>query len=399
MMVSPRPSPYLALMDGGSEKITARIVGGLKDVDRDAWDAVANPPGAPFNPFVSWDFLEALEASGCATARTGWAPHPILAEDEAGRLIGAAPAYVKSHSQGEYVFDHGWANAFERAGGRYYPKLQIAAPFTPVTGPRMLSPDPVVQATLRSAALALSERLGVSSLHVTFPTREEWEDAGAEGFLQRTDQQFIWSNRGYASYDDFLGALASRKRKALRKERAAAQEGLRIERLSGADLRPEHWDCFFECYMETGSRKWGRPYLNRKFFALLHERMADRVVLVLAFADGEPVASALNLLGSDALYGRYWGSLIDKPFLHFELCYHQAIDEAIARGLARVEAGAQGEHKLARGYEPTAVYSYHMIANPGFRDAVAQYLESEREAVAGEIEALSEQAPYRKDRA
>jgi predicted N-acyltransferase len=387
------------MMDGSNENVTARVIGGLGEVGRDAWDAVANPPGGAWNPFVSWDFLDALEASGCASARTGWLPHHILAEDADGRLLGAAPAYVKTHSQGEYVFDHGWANAFERAGGSYYPKLQIAAPFTPVTGPRMLSPDPAVRAALRAAACELARRLGLSSVHVTFPTHGDWEAAGAQGFLQRTDQQFIWRNRGYATYGDFLADLASRKRKALKKERAEAQAGLRIERLNGAALTEAHWDIFFDCYMDTGSRKWGRPYLNREFFALLHERMANKVVLVLAWDGRRPVASALNVLGSDALYGRYWGQLEERRFLHFELCYHQAIEEAIARGLARVEAGAQGEHKLARGYVPSAVHSYHWIANPSFRDAVAQYLESERAAVAEDIESLAQYAPFRKDRA
>jgi hypothetical protein len=387
-------------MDGSDDKaaVTARVIGGMAEVDRDAWDGVANPPGAAWNPFVTWDFLEALEASGCVSARTGWLPHHILAEDDAGALVGAAPAYVKTHSQGEYVFDHGWANAFERAGGSYYPKLQIAAPFTPVTGPRMLSPTPGIRAALRAAACELAGRLGLSSLHVTFPGHDEWEAAGAQGFLLRTDQQFIWRNRGYGRYDDFLADLASRKRKALKKERAEAQAGLRIERLTGAMLAEKHWDIFFDCYMDTGSRKWGRPYLNRDFFALLHERMADKVVLVMAWDGARPVASALNILGSDALYGRYWGQLEERRSLHFELCYHQAIEEAIARGLGRVEAGAQGEHKLARGYVPTPVYSYHWIANPGFRDAVAQYLDAERAAVAQDIESMAEWAPFRKDR-
>jgi predicted N-acyltransferase len=383
-------------LDHGEPAVAIRVVGGLKDIDRGAWEALANPPDGPYNPFVSWDFLEALEASGCATPRTGWAPHHLLAEDGAGRLVGAAPAYLKSHSQGEYVFDHGWANAFERAGGAYYPKLQIAAPFTPVTGPRMLSPDPAVRSALRAGARELGRSLRVSSVHVTFPTAEEWRDAGEEGFLLRADQQFIWRNRGYSVYDDFLADLASRKRKALRKERAEAQEGLAIERLTGDALTERHWDVFFACYMDTGSRKWGRPYLNRRFFSLLHERMADKVLLVIAYDGGRPVASALNLIGSEALYGRYWGQLEERRFLHFELCYHQAIEEAIARGLPRVEAGAQGEHKLARGYAPEPVYSYHWIANPSFREAVARYLDAERESVAEDIAALTEHAPFRR---
>lgn len=383
--------------DDESLTLTLRVVGGLDEVDRDVWDAVAHPPDAPFNPFVAWDFLEALEASGCAAPETGWAPRHLLAEDETGRLLGAAPAYLKGHSQGEYVFDHGWANAFERAGGAYYPKLQCAVPFTPVTGPRMLSPDPHVRAALRAGLVEVARRLGVSSLHVTFPTEEEWRAAGAEGFLQRTDQQFIWLNRGYETFDDFLADLASRKRKAVKKERATAQDGVRIERISGDALTSDHWDAFYAFYMDTGARKWGSPYLNRLFFEILHERMRDRVVLVLAFREGRPIAGALNLVGSDALYGRYWGCLEDRPYLHFELCYYQAVEEAIARGLDRAEAGAQGGHKLARGYVPTPVYSYHWIAHDGLRDAVAAYLEEERAMVAEDIEAISERAPFRKD--
>ena len=376
--------------------LALRVIDSLGEVDRDAWDAVAHPPGGEVCPFVSWDFLEALEASGCVCTRTGWTPRHILAETEDGQLLGAAPAYIKTHSQGEYVFDHGWANAFERAGGDYYPKLQIAVPFTPVTGPRILSPDPRVRQALRAGACEIARRLDLSSLHVTFPAESEWAEAGAEDFLQRTDQQFIWRNRGYGAYEDFLADLASRKRKALKKERAEAQASLRIERLSGDAITEDHWDIFFACYMDTGARKWGHPYLNRLFFSLLHERMRDHVVLVMAFDGDQPIASALNLLGSDALYGRYWGQLEERRFLHFELCYHQAIEAAIERGLSRVEAGAQGSHKLARGYGPEPVYSYHWIANAGFRDAVAHYLESERAAITDEIEALGEMTPFKR---
>jgi len=376
--------------------LTLRVIGGLDEVERSAWDAVANPPDAPFNPFVSWDFLEALEASGCVAPQTGWAPRHLIAEDDSGRVLGAVPAYLKCHSQGEYVFDHGWANAFERAGGTYYPKLQCAVPFTPVTGPRMLSPAPQVRAALRSGLIEVVRQLDVSSLHVTFPHEEEWVSAGAENFLQRTDQQFIWTNRGYATFDDFLADLASRKRKAVRKERAAAQDGVVIEQLTGDAITGDHMDAFFAFYLDTGARKWGEPYLNRLFFELLRERMTDRLVLILASRDGAPIAGALNLMGSDALYGRYWGRVEDKPFLHFELCYYQAIDVAIARGLARVEAGAQGAHKVARGYAPSPVYSYHWIANPGFRDAISQYLDEEREAVAEDIQALREHTPFKR---
>ncbi|MGD2131562.1 MAG: GNAT family N-acetyltransferase [Maricaulaceae bacterium] len=382
--------------DPSSESITVRLVDSLAEVDRDAWDGVANPPGAEWNPFVSWDFLEALEASGCVALETGWAPRHLLVEDGTGALLGAAPAYLKGHSRGEFVFDYGWADAFERAGGRYYPKLQVAVPFTPVTGPRMLSPTPAVRELLRTGLCEVAAQMGLSSVHVTFPTGEEWSEAGAEGFLQRMDQQFIWRNREYQTFDDFLADLASRKRKAVRKERAAAAETARIVRLSGDELTPAHWDVFFECYLDTGDRKWGDPYLNREFFDLLHERMADKIVLVMAYDGDAPIASALNILGSDALYGRYWGRLADAPFLHFELCYYQAIEEAIARGLSRVEAGAQGAHKLARGYAPEPVYSYHWIAHEGLRDAVAHYLEAERPAVEDEIEALGEHAPFKK---
>ncbi|MCG8441790.1 MAG: GNAT family N-acetyltransferase, partial [Caulobacterales bacterium] len=376
--------------------ITLRLAEGLSEVDQAAWDRVANPPDGPFNPFISWDFLEALERSGCVSNRTGWAPRHLLAEDETGALLGAAPLYLKSHSRGEFVFDWGWAEAFERAGGRYYPKLLSSAPFTPVTGPRLLAPDPSMREALLAGLVEVADQMGVSSLHVTFPAREEWELAGARGLLLRQDQQFHWINQGYESFEGFLDDLASRKRKNLRKERAAAQDGVEIMRLSGDDLSAAHWDAFYRFYTDTGDRKWGSPYLNRDFFELLHERMREHVVMVLARRDGEWIAGALNILGSDAIYGRYWGRLEERPHLHFELCYHQAIEEAIARGLERVEAGAQGAHKLARGYAPTPVYSYHWIANRGFRDAVARFLDEEREWVEHEIDELSDRTPFKK---
>lgn len=395
---APQPS------SSNDDTLALRIIGGLSEVDRAAWDAVANPPGSPFNPFVSWDFLEALEASGCVAPETGWAPRHLIAEDDSGRVVGVAPAYLKGHSQGEYVFDHGWANAFEHAGGAYYPKLQCAVPFTPVTGPRMLSPDAHVRAALRAGLTEAARQLDVSSLHVTFPREDEWLSAGEEDFLQRTDQQFIWTNRNYATFDDFLADLASRKRKVVRKERAAAQDGVVIEQLTGDAITADHMDAFYGFYMDTGARKWGDPYLNRLFFELLRERMPERLVLILASPDepatagpaGAPIAGALNFLGSDTLYGRYWGRSEDRPCLHFELCYYQAIDVAIARGLAYVEAGAQGVHKIARGYAPSPVYSYHWIANPSFRDAVRHYLDEERDAVAEDIAALSEHTPFRR---
>ena len=377
--------------------LSLRAVSGLSEVDRDAWDALANPPDQAYDPFLSWDFLEALEASGSVSDETGWSPRHLLLESEDGRLLGVMPFYIKAHSMGEYVFDQGWADAYERAGGQYYPKFLTAIPFTPVTGRRLLAPTPALRQALAAGAVDLTRQNHASSWHINFPDLADWQALGDLGLLQRIDRQFIWSNKGYASYDDFLGDLSSRKRKGLRKERRAAQDGIEIERLSGDDLRPEHWDVFFACYQDTGSRKWGFPYLNRTFFDLLHQRMADKVILVMAKKEGRYIASALNLVGSEALYGRYWGRLDDHPFLHFEPCYHQAIDIAIERGLDRVEAGAQGEHKLARGYRPTAVHSAHFIANDGFRDAVAEYLERERPAVEADIGLLDAESPFRED--
>jgi uncharacterized protein len=377
--------------------LSLRAVSGLSEVDRDSWDALANPPDQAYDPFLSWDFLEALEASGSVSDETGWSPRHLLLESEDGRLLGVMPFYIKAHSMGEYVFDQGWADAYERAGGHYYPKFLTAVPFTPVTGRRLLAPTPALRQALAAGAVDLTRQNHASSWHITFPDLTDWQTLGDLGLLQRIDRQFIWSNKGYASYDDFLGDLSSRKRKGLRKERRAAQDGIEIERLSGDDLQPEHWDVFFACYQDTGSRKWGFPYLNRAFFDLLHQRMADKVILVMAKKEGRYIASALNLIGSEALYGRYWGRLDDHPFLHFELCYHQAIDIAIERGLDRVEAGAQGEHKLARGYRPTAVRSAHFIANDGFRDAVAEYLERERPAVEADIGLLDQESPFRED--
>ncbi|WP_300542428.1 GNAT family N-acetyltransferase [Maricaulis sp.] len=377
--------------------LSLRSVDALASVGRQAWDAVANPPDAEYDPFLSWDFLEALEASACVGGETGWIPRHLVVEDEQGRLAGALPLYVKSHSMGEYVFDHAWADAFERAGGQYYPKLLTAVPFSPVTGRRILAREPGLRRALAAGAVQTAQQWGVSGWHVNFPLAAEWRELGELGLLQRTDRQFIWTNRGYETYEDFLADLSSRKRKALRKERREAQAGIAIERLSGDDLHPHHWDAFFACYRDTGSRKWGYPYLNREFFDLLHQRLADKVVLVMAKADGRYIAAALNLAGSNALYGRYWGRLADHPFLHFELCYHQAIDIAIERGLGRVEAGAQGEHKLARGYRPQPVYSAHFIANDGFRDAVAGFLSRERAAVEADIALQDLESPFKSD--
>ncbi|MDE2363395.1 MAG: N-acetyltransferase [Hyphomicrobiales bacterium] len=353
-----------------------------------------------FNPFISHAFLSSLEESGSATPKTGWGGAHLLLEDAQGHLLGAVPAWLKSHSQGEYVFDHGWADAFERAGGSYYPKLQVCVPFTPVTGRRLLLSGRAGDAerqTLIKGLAAVMRQTGASSVHVTFPTRGEWEAFGGAGMLQRTGQQFHFFNPGYAGFEEFLGELASRKRKAIRKERATAlSEGVEIEWVTGKDLTEAHWDAFFAFYMDTGSRKWGRPYLTRLFFSLLGERMADRVLLVMAKRDGRYVGGALNLIGDDALYGRNWGAIEHHPCLHFEACYYQAIDFAISRGLKRVEAGAQGEHKLARGYRPVPTYSAHLFADRRLERAVADYLVGERAQVAATIEAYEDYAPFKK---
>lgn len=354
-----------------------------------------------YNPFISYDFLASLEESGSACASTGWLPQHLVLEDDSGAALGICPAYLKSHSRGEYVFDEGWADAYERAGGRYYPKLQVSVPFTPATGPRLLV-RPGTQANAVRAALArglttLARMRKASSVHATFLTEEDAAAFAAEDFLPRTDQQFHWRNEGYASFEDFLGALASRKRKAIRRERREAVEsGIEILHLTGKDITQEAWDAFFAFYMETGSRKWGRPYLNRKFYALISERMADKVLLVMARRAGRYIAGAINFIGGDTLYGRHWGAVEQHPFLHFEVCYHQAIEFAIARGLRTVEAGAQGEHKLARGYLPVTTHSAHFIADPGFREAVAAYLDRERAYVAETGAELSELGPFRR---
>jgi hypothetical protein len=370
----------------------------IADIGREAWDACASASG---DPFVSFDFLDACEASGSAVPRQGWAGRHLSLRDETDRVIGVMPLWLKGNSQGEYVFDHSWADAYERAGGRYYPKLLAAVPFTPVTGSRFLAHPDADAATVRQAllqgALALTERLGVSSLHVNFPTRSEWAAMGEAGLLQRQDMQYVWRNGGYQTFDDFLSALSSNRRKTIRRERREAQAGLDIRILTGADITEAHWDAFFAFYMDTGERKWGRPYLTRDFFTRLGATMADRIALVMAFRGGDAIAGALNLIGADALYGRQWGALEEVPFLHFELCYYQAIEFAIARGLSRVEAGAQGQHKIARGYLPSPVYSAHFIADPALREPVARYLEGERPAVEAEIFAITDElSPFRK---
>ena len=392
--------------DGGAQQtITVETIGGLGPEHAALWDACAAPEaaegGRPRDPFTAFRFLQALEESGSVGDRAGWAPRHLIARDGEGRALGVMPLYLKSHSQGEYVFDHAWAHAWERAGGDYYPKLQCAAPFTPVTGRRLLvhpeADRDTAEAALLQGAMELTGRLDLSSLHITFCTEAEWRRGGARGLLQRQDQQFHWENRGYADFDAFLADLASRKRKQVRKERATAVEnGVEIHRLTGDALQPEHWDAFWTFYQDTGARKWGRPYLTRRFFELVQQRMRDDALLVLCRRDGRWIAGALNFIGRDTLYGRYWGCVEDHACLHFETCYYQAIDAAIEMGLGRVEAGAQGAHKLARGYVPTPTYSLHHIADPRFRAAVEDYLRREREAVEEEIEFLLDRSPFRK---
>ena len=371
--------------------IEARIAPSIGELPAAQWDALTGE-----NPFMSHAFLSALEDSGSVGPGTGWSPSPITIADDTGLLIAALPAYLKAHSQGEYVFDHAWADAWHRAGGAYYPKLQIAAPFTPATGPRLLLADETLALPLLRAAEQVCADNGLSSAHATFIAPEQLPLFERAGWLLRSDIQFHWQNKGYASFDDFLSQLSSRKRKDLRKERAAAQVGVEIKILIGDQIGEAEWDAFWAFYQDTGARKWGQPYLTRQAFSLLGQRMGEQIALILASRDGQPIAGALNFIGSDVLYGRYWGALEDKPFLHFELCYYQAIDLAIALGLSRVEAGAQGGHKLARGYEPVQTWSAHFIAHPGFREAVAEFLERERAGIAQDQNYLAARSPFKK---
>ena len=387
----------------GGTDFVIRVVQSLKDFERADWDRLsgASRSSGCYNPFVSYAFLSALEASGSATRATGWMGQHLRLERADGTLAGASPCYLKNHSQGEYVFDHGWADAFERAGGQYYPKLQVSVPFTPATGPRLLVCEDfeaeAVRRALAGGLKLLTERLGVSSVHVTFAPEDEMRLLESEGFLHRTDQQFHFINHGYRDYDDFLDTLASRKRKALRKERSAAlQSGIEVEWLSGSGLTETVWDDFFAFYMDTGGRKWGRPYLTREFFSLIGQEMADDIVLIMARRNGRYIAGALNLAGSETIFGRHWGCVEDHRFLHFELCYHQAIDYAIAHKLKKVEAGAQGQHKLARGYVPVTTHSAHFIPHSGFRRAVDDYLRHERREVEHIAEVLEAHAPFKK---
>src|SRR6202522_185386 len=409
-----------------SSEITLEAVSSISQIPAEDWNACANPTpdihslngldtlassgtktdsctgsASAYNPFVSHEFFSALEASGSACARTGWGPRHLLARPD-GAIAGIVPCYLKSHSQGEYVFDRGWADAYERAGGRYYPKLQASVPFTPAAGPRLLIRDGVDQDrigdALASGLVALCGATKASSVHVTFAREAEWNFLAEHGFLQRNDQQFHWHNQGYQNFDDFLATLNSRHRKAIRRERRdALASGITIHALTGSDITEEAWDAFFDFYMDTGSRKWGRPYLTRAFFSLIGQSMADDVLLVMARREGRWIAGAINFIGSDTLFGRNWGAIEHHPFLHFEVCYYQAIDFAIQRGLKTVEAGAQGEHKIARGYLPQTTYSAHYIADPDLRRAISDYLKRERAYVAEAARELTEAGPFRKD--
>lgn len=380
-----------------------RVVDTLQEIDAAAWNAAAQAAARAQNadddnPFVRHEFLLALEQSGSASARSGWTPCHLIAENDQGAFLGGVACWLKSHSQGEYVFDHGWAEAYARAGGEYYPKLQVSVPFTPATGPRLLAGDAQVRAALRQGLRALRGEADASSIHATFLPEEEAQEWAHDGFLHRTDQQFHFINEGYADFDAFLAALSSSKRKTIRRERRdALVNGITIETLTGSAISEAHWDAFFEFYMDTGSRKWGRPYLNRRFFSLIGASMADRIALVMAKRDGRYIAGAINFIGARTLYGRNWGAIEQHPFLHFEVCYYQAIDFALSRGLAVVEAGAQGEHKLLRGYRPVTTHSVHELADPALKRAVEDYLKRERAYVAALHDEYEEHMPFRKD--
>ena len=380
----------------------------IAEIGQEAWDACANPASSlylpeqvQFDPFISYSFLHAIEKSRSAVAETGWAPYHLLLEDDVGKAAGVVPMYLKSHSQGEYVFDYSWADAFERAGGKYYPKLQIAVPFTPATGRRLLVSDSVdaesIQEYLLGGVTQVAEKVGVSSVHITYAEKAQWEKMGSLGFLQRTHQQFHWQNQQFSSFDDFLAALSSKKRKNIKRERKAALAGgVEIERLTGSNIKEHHWDAFYRFYVDTGGRKWGTPYLTREFFSLIGETMADNILLIMCHREGRYVAGAINFIGGECLFGRNWGCIEDHPFLHFEVCYYQAIEFAIEKGLNRVEAGAQGQHKLARGYLPTHTYSAHWIVNASFREAISHFLDQENRYIDEEIEYLDEHSPFRR---
>ncbi|MEX6634321.1 GNAT family N-acetyltransferase [Hyphococcus lacteus] len=382
-------------MPDGPGSVTARTLASISEVRAEVWNGLANPPGQIFNPFVSHEFLSALETSKSISPEVGWAPMHLVLED-ANTTTGVAPLYAKGHSQGEYIFDHHWADAYARAGGQYYPKLLCAAPFTPAQGPRLLAQSEAAKVNLAIALRQISERIGASSAHVNFINEGDKTTLEKSGYLLRMGEQYHWLNKGYETFDDFLAAMSSRKRKAIRRERREANNELTIRRLVGDEITERHWDAFWIFYQDTGARKWGTPYLTRTFFRQIAESIPEQILMIVAERDGEPIAGALNLIGGDTLYGRYWGCTEDVPFLHFELCYHQAVDFAIERGLAHVEAGAQGQHKIARGYEPVSTWSAHWINNDSFRDAISRYLEAERESTNLEIEALKDFTPYKK---
>lgn len=386
-----------------STSYNLHITHDMADLGRKDWTACLDDTLSPrkANPFLSYDFLQSLEQSGCVSDQTGWLPHHMALKSEDGACLAVAPLYLKAHSQGEYVFDYTWADALERAGGQYYPKLQSAIPFTPVNAPKILTRTNIRQqnaiAAFAQGLRQLCERYPISSAHLTFLPEGQKDQFERQGFLIRRDQQFHWINEDYENFEDFLSQLSSRKRKNIRKERTTAQShGLIIRHKTGTDIREEDWDAFFSFYMDTGARKWGQPYLNRLFFSLLGERMADQLLLIMAYEDETPIAGALNIIGGDTLYGRYWGTTKQYPCLHFELCYHQAIDWAIANGLSCVEAGAQGEHKLARGYIPQTTWSAHWIDHPAFRDVIANYLERERDTAEADQEFLTNLSPFKK---
>lgn len=375
-----------------ADTIAVHVLTSVDEVSEAHWNALAGSD----NPFTQHGFFKAVEASRSACAQTGWMAAHFCIMDEAETPIALMPAYIKSHSQGEYVFDHSWADAYHRAGGEYYPKLQASVPFTPATGPRLLTPDPSLKVALLNGAQSFAQQKNISSLHLTFLNEADRAACAAAGMAMRTDQQFHWKNDGYETFDDFLGALSSRKRKNIRKERKQALcAGLTVEQIKGADITQAHWDAYYAFYLDTGARKWGRPYINAECFNLFSELLGDQVMLIMAKRGDTYVAGALNFIGQDTLYGRYWGALEHHPCLHFEICYYQAIDYAIAHGLKTVEAGAQGEHKLARGYVPTPTYSAHWMGNTGFQSAVEDYLRRERAAVERDIEFLSTMTPFK----
>ena len=384
---------------------TATAINSINDIDSSDWNQCANPEQMEYNPFLDHRFIKALEDSGSANSNTGWQPFHTIMRDK-GRVVGVVPAYLKSHSQGEYVFDGAWADAWYRAGGEYYPKLQISIPFTPATGRRLLVATPLdstqsiqeVEAQLLSATLQIAQKIQVSSLHITFMPKNQWENAGKLGLLKRVDTQFDWTNANYDSFEDFLRALSSKKRKNIRRERRGALENnIEIEWITGSDLTESHWDAFYQFYVDTGNRKWGTPYLTRAFFSMLSETMPDETLLIMCKREGKYIAGAINFIGSNTLFGRNWGCIEDHRFLHFETCYYQAIDFAIQHGINRVEAGAQGGHKIARGYMPQQTYSAHWIRNSEFRDAIKNYLNSEESFVQQDIDWIEKHTPFRKD--